>query len=53
MCLFIKPPTNMTASQSGSNIASINQEKQLQEAKLSFKADALLMKKAFVIVLSR
>lgn len=40
------PPTNMSTSQSGSNITSINQDKQLQEAKVSVKTDALLMKKA-------
>lgn len=41
------PPTNMSNStSSASGISTLNQDKQLQEAKVAVKTDALLMKKA-------
>ena len=47
--MILKPPTNMpTSSQSVSGLNNVNQEKQLQEAKISVRTDALLMKKALV-----
>ena len=53
MCIYLllQPPTNMPNSSSSSvGISTINQEKQLQEAKVAVKTDALLMKKALVIL---
>ena len=47
--MILKPPTNMpTSSQSVTGLNNVNQEKQLQEAKISVRTDALLMKKALV-----